>query len=755
MVYRLLIVFLFLMPFIGRTQTFYDPTTIQKIEINFVQTNWDYMLDTSKAGADGYIMANWVKINGVMFDSVGVKYKGNSSYSATYSKNPLHIELDTYKSQNYQGYKDVKLGNGYADPSMIREVLAYDLLNKYMHSPKSNFAKVYINGAYYGVYSNTENIGKKFYSDHFYSSGNTAYKCNPFLNPGPATKSNLKYINNDSSSYFNFYELRTNTGWNELVRLCDTVTNHGNRLEHSIDVDKAIWMLAFNASLVNLDSYSGAFCQNYYLYKDNNKRFNPIIWDLNMCFGGLPFVGSSNTSLGSLSIPNLQQLPLSIHATDVHWPLINQIQANATFKRMYAAHAKTIINEMIASNYYQTRASAFQALIDTSVLSDPFKFYSYTSFQNGMTANVSIGSYSVPGITTLMNTRNTYLQSLPEFTLTQPSISNIAYSPASPLISNTITITASITNQSYSYLGYRDVSSSKFNKLQMFDDGLHGDGAASDGVFGQQFIATSPTMQYYIYAENADAGKFSPERAEYEFHTITVNVPVVNKSELFLNELMAKNDITATDENGEFEDWVEIFNNTGSIINLGNVYLSNTASNLKKWRFPSNAYVQPYRIVNVWMDEDTTQIGYHANFKLSASGGSVFLSNVNNTILDSISFGAQSADISIRRCPDGTGNWGYTFSPTFNRLNCDVGIEEISNIDNTLSLYPVPADQYLTLSSTEIIQQISIYSTDGKLVFKRAGSNVSSITIQTTELPSGLYFLSVNNKKSTKFIIQH
>src|SRR5688572_8749833 len=109
----------------GQT-TFYDLSTIQKIEVNFLQPNWDYQMDTSKYGADDYVIANWVKINGVQFDSVGVKYKGNSSYDSTYAKNPVHIELNHVNSQSYQGIKDIKLGNGYADPSMIREVMAYD-----------------------------------------------------------------------------------------------------------------------------------------------------------------------------------------------------------------------------------------------------------------------------------------------------------------------------------------------------------------------------------------------------------------------------------------------------------------------------------------------------------------------------------------------------------------------------------------------------------------------------------------------------
>ena len=742
--------------FCGFAQNLYDPNTIQKIEINFTQTNWDYILDTAKAGADGYVMSNWIKINGVQYDSAGVKYKGNSSYSASNNKNPLHIELDAFKNQSYQGYKDIKLGNNYADPSMIREVLGYDILKNYMHCPLANFAKVYINGAYYGVYSNAENIGKKFYSEHFYSSSNTAFKCNPpLLNPSPTTKCNLKYINSDSTSYFNYYELKSNTGWKELVKLCDTVTNFGSSIENNLDIDRAIWMHAFNTALDNLDSYSGAFCQNYYLYKDNNNRFNPIIWDLNMCFGGLPFVGSGTVSLGSLSISGLQQLPLNIHATDVHWPLINQIQANARYKKMYAAHVKTIINEMIASNYYQTKAGVFQALIDTSVQSDPFKFYTYTQFQNGLTANVSVGSYSVPGISTLMGVRNTYLQAQPEFTLAQPTITNIAYTPSMPSIADTIWITANIGNQTYSYLGYRDVSSAKFNKLQMFDDGLHHDGASGDGVFGQSIIATAPTMQFYIYSENANAGKFSPERAEHEFHTIAVAVPNVNKNDVFLNEMMAKNNTTAMDNNGQYDDWLEVFNNTATNINLGSVYLSDNLTNLKKWRFPSNTIIPAYQVRVVWMDEDTTQIGYHANFKLSASGGSVFLSNHLNVILDSVSFGAQSADISLRRCPDGTGNWGYTFSPTHNALNCDVSTKENDLTVNNIHIYPVPASNQFAIESRSEINKLAIYSVDGKKIMEQTELRSHSVSILTNDYPNGVYMIRVNDSNTKKFIVQH
>jgi hypothetical protein len=88
----------------SQVQNFYDRATIQTIEVFFSFTNWDAQLDAAVA-SEAYIIADSVRVNGVSFDSCGVKYKGNSSYSPTNQKNPLHIELDHIKgNQDYQGY---------------------------------------------------------------------------------------------------------------------------------------------------------------------------------------------------------------------------------------------------------------------------------------------------------------------------------------------------------------------------------------------------------------------------------------------------------------------------------------------------------------------------------------------------------------------------------------------------------------------------------------------------------------------------
>ena len=97
-----------------------------------------------------------------------------------------------------------------------------------------------------------------------------------------------------------------------------------------------------------------------------------------------------------------------------------------------------------------------------------------------------------------------------------PTISSVASNISTALPHTTINITANITNTNYAYLAYRFKFSEKGTKIQMMDDGNNGDGAAGDRVFGITLDVDARDVQYYIYAENNDAGIFS-ERVRKSF----------------------------------------------------------------------------------------------------------------------------------------------------------------------------------------------------------------------------------------------
>jgi hypothetical protein len=680
---------------LSHAQGFYDRSTIQKIEIFFGFSNWDSQLDALANSTEDYLLADSVRINGIAFDSVGVKYKGNSSYNQNNNKNPIHIELDyVHGSYDYQGYTDIKLQNGYQDPSMIREVLSYAILEQYMDCPKANFANVYINGTLRGVYSNAESINAKFNGDHYYTSNGSFLKCNPVGGAGPGSggSPDLKYLGSDSSLYASGYELKSNYGWNNLVDLTNTLNNNFSAIESKLDMDRAIWMLAYNNVLVNLDSYSGAFRQNYYLYKDLNDRFVPTVWDLNMSFAGFPGGPAQGQSYTATTLD-----PFS-NSTSTDHPLILKMLANPMYKRMYMAHLRTIVQEVFASGDYLITANTLRTSIDASVQADPYKFYTYTQFQNGMTTTVTgggPGGGSVPGIQQLMAARVSYFLSNADYSLAAPTITASAASNSAPNYGETITITATCTNESSVFLGYRLEHPLRFNRVQMFDDGMHNDGSAGDHVYGANVILNGITMEYYIYAENTTAGIFSPSRAEHEFHSVNITLVLPALGDILVNELMADNGSTATDSNGETDDWIELYNHTSTAKDLSGLYLTDDVTNLTKWQIPLGTAINANDVLIIWADNDPEQSGLHATFKLSASGESVVISD-GTTIYDQVDFGIQTQDISYARCPDGGT---FTFAdPTFDALNnCALGLNELSI--STAHIYPNPSNGNFTIQA--------------------------------------------------------
>ncbi|HOZ52457.1 MAG TPA: CotH kinase family protein, partial [Chitinophagaceae bacterium] len=635
--------------------------------------------------------------------------------------------------------------------NMIREVLAYQILKNYMHCPLSNFAQVYVNGNYFGLYSSAENIDKNFCADHFYTSNNTFIKCNPTIIPGPTTKSNFKFINSDSSSYASYYEIKSKSGWNELVNLCDTITNQSASIENIVDMDRAIWMLAFNNLLINLDSYNGVFAQNHYIYKDNTSHYNPIIWDLNMSFGGFPFAGAGGTSMGSLNISGMQQFPIDNHASDTFWPLINVVQNTPSFKKKYIAHMKTILSEYFSSSLYETLAIQLKTQIDTAVQSDINKFFSYTQFTNSLDSLTDVGSYDVPGIKTLMEARKSYLLSLPEFMAAPPTISSITPNNASPTFNSSLTINANISNSSNVILGYRFNQTEKFTKISMYDDGAHNDGGANDNNFGATITVIGGELQYYIYTENTNAGIFSPARAEHEFYTLNTASQVPTSGQLVINEILCDNVDNQRDEYNDTEDWIELYNTSNQLLNLSDIYLSDKVSNLQKWKFPTNTTINPNAYLTIWADDDSLEQIFHTNFNLSKDTGILILSNAAGQILDSISFTNQAPNISYGRYPNGTGNF-MPMNTSFGYINNNYPLS-ISNVLNKESfvLYPNPCSDYLTLDF-EGKQPISIFNLQGQIVYHNQSNN--HVQINTSKWMNGIYFIKCGHTIS-KLIVHH
>jgi hypothetical protein len=721
------------------SQGFYDINTINTIEITFEESNWDQILDQYALAGDEERLMGSVSINGEIYDSVGVRYKGNSSYNPNQIKNPLNIKLDyIINDQEIEGYGTLKLANGFKDPTFVREVLSYEIARNYFPASLSNYANVYINGIHLGLYTNDQSVDKFFAQSHFGSRDNAYFK-GEINNSKQPTGGVWEYYGQDSSDYYSSYTLESDFGWQELIHFTDTLSNHNEYVEEVLNVDRHLWFIAFSNLFVNLDGPINN-PQNHYLYKDDNGRFNPVPWDLNESFG----VFRSHQTLGNLSNYGLQHLDPYANINESEFPIISKILSNESFKKRYVAHMKTIIEEQFLEDQYLERALEIQDLIDADVQADENKLFTYADFINNIYDQVGGGPMAIIGIEQLMEERIEYLMGLSDFSATQPTISNVSYSPEQVIPGSTVWINAEIENETEVYLKYRNSIYDVFEETMMYDDGNHEDGAANDGVFGASIAASHTDIQYYVYAENNEAAAFYPVRAEYEFLSILVT------GSLVINELMADNENTIADQDGDFDDWIELFNNSEEAIHLEGYYLTDDPNELAQWIFPDTTIAAGGYLV-IWADKDEEQEGLHSNFKLSADGESIILSDANLNPIDEIEFEVQQADISFGRFPNGTGSFGL-MSPTFAAQNVEGitsvidAVEQISDVN----MYPNPfSDQlilefYLETSSDVHIELFDMYGRSANLNRKEPlYSGNHSLKIPTNQLGKGVWICRI------------
>jgi len=727
---------------LANSQSFFDTESIQTIEISFSQNNWDDILDTYKTAGSEYRLIGTVSLNGEPFDSVGVRYKGNSSYNASNIKNPLNIKLDYVKGkQEIEGRNVLKLSNVFRDPSFVREVISYEIARKYMPSSESNYAKVFVNGTFIGLYVNDESTNLSFMGRHFFKS-NHAYFEGEFDQGPPQTgcpggpPSVFGYLGTDTTCYKKYYTIQSNNpnDWNQLRVALDTFNNQPLLMDNGIYIDRLLWMLAFDNLMVNLDSPINP-PHNFTLYRDNTKRFNPLLWDLNESFGSFNNVsGSGGTT--TLTNTELKEFSPWFNATNPQYPILTKPFANDRYKKMYIAKMKTIFNENINNDLYKERIETLQTLISTAVNDDVNKFYSTAEFTQNKTATVQ----GRIGLEELMEGRKTYLNSHPDFLKVAPTVSTISNSPAEVHSNSTVTITAEITNATYAYVGYRFSPKEKFTILQMNNNG---------NTYTADLNVQYADLQYYIWAENNDAGIFSPERAEYEFHKIGVTGNVV------INELQSSNKTTQFDEAVEYDDWVELHNNTDADIDLTGYYLSDNKDTLTKWAIPSQTIPANGYLI-FWADKDLIQGTNHTNFQLTKNGESLYLINPSESIVDQITYTHMPTDMSFSRFPNGRGAF-HIKEPTYNKTNGDT-VTSIINIDKNklkVSLYPSPTDDFLVLYSSEknlFGKTISILDITGKLLYKANWSNSNRQKLNVTSLSAGIYFIDINNESTLKFI---
>ena len=148
---------------------------------------------------------------------------------------------------------------------------------------------------------------------------------------------------------------------------------------------------------------------------------------------------------------------------------------------------------------------------------------------------------------------------------------------------------------------------------------------------------------------------------------------------IVINEILSSNSFSNMDEDGSYQDWIELYNNGATTLNLSGYGLSDDATILYKWTFPSVS-IAPGAYLLVWAsDKNRTVAGspLHTNFKLAMAGNSVLLTNPSGTTVDMVPSIPMQSDISYGRLPNGSGAFVFFQAITPNAVNSNVGYSEL------------------------------------------------------------------------------
>ena len=407
----------------------FDTSSVLEVNILMDETDWNDML--ANATAEEYYQCD-VEIGGTTFYRVAIRPKGNTSLTSiandpTTDRYSFKLEFDHYvDGQTCFGLDKLILNNNYADATNMKEALIYDMY-QYLGADASlyNYAKLSVNGEYWGVYLALEAVEDSFLLRNYGVQDGELYKPDSmniggggdpggdfkaddmdFENmtppdmdredaPQPPDSSgerpaenfdfpdgkggssmggggaDLNYTDDELDSYETIWDGEiTDTTKADHKRVVTALKNisEGNDLEDYMDVDNLLRYMAVHVFSVNEDSLSGMMAHNYYLYEAGGK-LNLIPWDYNLALGGM---GRSNdaTSVVNSAIDN------AFSGTS----FFDTLMADEAYHSQYYAYLQQLVSEYIGGGGFDAFYERVRSQIDALVETDPTAFYSYDEY---------------------------------------------------------------------------------------------------------------------------------------------------------------------------------------------------------------------------------------------------------------------------------------------------------------------------------------------------------------------------------------
>jgi len=729
--------------FPGDNEVFRDDI-VARIDITIDPDTLQWIYDNPESNTEFH--ADFVFNNGTIHDTVediGFRLRGNTSrFSA---KKSFKVSFNKFESgRKYHGLEKMNLNGEHNDPSIARSKVCWDMLRAFeIPAPRSNHVEVYINQNYHGLYINVEHIDEEFVDSRFRNQDGNLYKC---LWPA-----DLVYLGDNPDLYkFDMggrraYDLKTNTqldDYTDIATFIDILNNTPINelkcaLEPVFNVEDYLKIMAFDVMTSNWDGY--IFNKNnFYLYHNTETgQFEYIVYDPDNTFG-IDWFGINWAERNVYDWSSNESRPLYDRLLDVQ-----------EFRDKYSWFLSRVADELMNPDTFFNRLNEIRDLIHPYVVDDPFYPLDYGYNINDFTQSYETGTGAhVPfGLKDFTEDRIASLNNQIQLNDIFPIIKYINNNY--PGVGNDLILTAYVEDDDPDPMVKANyaIDLGPVIEVEMYDDGLHEDGEAGDKIYGAILgpFNSPAIITYFISAEDASA-----HLATAPCEPIEVIISEPSDLELYINEFMASNATTIADEHGEYDDWVEIYNDGNEPIWLGDKYLTDNFDNPDKWQFPDYT-IQPNEFLIIWVDDDPEQGDFHTNFKLNKGGEEIAIydSEVSGFAeIDAYDYGQQETDISEGRDPDAGDDWIFYPDATPGLSNALSSAVSLTISKDFFVVYPNPVKGNTVFLSKEIVG----------VVFNLAGQVItqvqSSDKINVQSFDPGIYFLRIENGTAVKIVVQ-
>ncbi|MCC5806881.1 MAG: CotH kinase family protein [Opitutales bacterium] len=192
------------------------------------------------------------------------------------------------------------------------------------------------------------------------------------------------------------------------------------------------------------------------------------------------------------------------------------------------------------------------------------------------------------------------------------------------------------------------------------------------------------------------------------------HVALLRGGDVVINEIMASNGATIADEDGDFPDWVELYNRGATPVELTGWGFSDRVDNPFKWIIGEAVIPAQGRLL-IWASgkDRPGPEHLHAGFSISADGEPVVLTRPDGSTADMVPAVPIPRDISYGRITDGGLEFGYFEAPTPMAANADTAAAFLlapPEFSHRRGFYDEPFDLELR---HEDPQATIVYSLDG------------------------------------------